>query len=105
MTLIELQEQLRINRCPFCGVDKPNLSKVWEKSTTNSEGENKRLWRAYLCSRCGSIVTACAEDANRYTDGIFPYDEGHRSKDIPATPRAYLEQAIASIHAPAGEVM
>lgn len=105
MALIELQEHLRISRCPFCGVDKPNLSKVWETWTKNSEGENKRLWRAYVCGRCGGLVTAYAKDANRYTDGIYPYDEGRRSQDIPAKPRAYLEQAIASIHAPAGAIM
>lgn len=105
MALIEFQEHLRIGRCPFCGVDKPNLSKVWETWTANSEGKGKRLWRAYVCARCGGLVTAYIKEGGRYTDSIFPYDEGKRSMDIPERPRAFLEQAISSIHAPAGALM
>ncbi len=55
--------------------------------------------------RCGGVTTAYAEASDDFTDGIFPYDEGKESKDIPQKPRAFLEQAIASIHAPAGAVM
>lgn len=105
MALIRLQEQLRLDRCPHCGVDRPNLPKIWESQTTNSEGTNKRLWRMYACARCGGVTTAYAKEPDQYTDGIFPYDEGKESKDIPSKPRAFLEQAIASIHAPAGAVM
>ena len=105
MALIRLQEHLRLERCPHCGVDRPNLSKVWETNTTNSEKTNKRLWRFYVCARCGGVTTAYANEPDDYTDGIFPYDEGKESKDIPQKPRAFLEQAIASIHAPAGAVM
>jgi hypothetical protein len=105
MALVKLQRHLRIARCPHCGVDRPNLATVWENFTTNSEGENKKLWRAYVCARCGGITTACANDSDHYTDGIYPYDEGLPSDSIPAKARAYLEQAIASRHAPAGAVM
>lgn len=100
-----MQEHLRLDRCPHCGVDRPNLTKIWDTFTTNSEGTNKRLWRGYKCARCGGITTAFAKDADSYTDGVFPYDEGKRSRDIPPKPRAFLEQAIGSIHAPAGAVM
>jgi DNA-directed RNA polymerase subunit RPC12/RpoP len=105
VTLIRLQEHLRLDRCPHCGVDRPNLPKLWESYTTNSEGTGKRLWRAYRCARCGGITTAFANEPDGYTDGIFPYDEGKRSRDILDKPRAFLEQAIASLHAPAGAVM
>jgi hypothetical protein len=105
VALIRLQEHLRIERCPHCGVDKPNLAKLWEAWTTNSENTNKRIWRFYVCARCGGVTTAFSEQPENYTKGIFPYDEGKRSGDIPAKPRAFLEQAVASIHAPAGAVM
>lgn len=105
MALIRLQEHLRLDRCPHCGVDRPNLPKIWETLTTNSEKTNKRLWRVYSCARCGGVTTAYAKEADNYTEGIFPYDEGNESKDIPPKPRAFLEQSIASIHAPAGAVM
>jgi hypothetical protein len=105
MSLIELQEHLRISRCPYCGVDRPNLAKIWESWTHNSEGRGKRFWRAYACARFGGLVTAYVKEGEKFTAGIFPFDEGTRSKDIPAKPRAYLEQAIASLHAPAGAIM
>lgn len=105
MTSVQLQRHLRIERCPHCGVDKPNLAVVAEVWTSNSESEGKRLWRFYSCARCGGVTTACSDQEDHMTQTIFPYDEGKLSNDIPARPRRYLEQAIASIHAPAGAVM
>jgi len=105
MPLIRLQQHLRLERCPHCGVDRPNLTKLWEVQTANSEGGQKRLWRFYVCARCGGVTTAYGQQAENYTEGIFPYDEGKASKEIPEKPRAFLEQAVASIHAPAGAVM
>jgi hypothetical protein len=102
---IELQEHLRLNSCPHCNVNRPNLAKISEVYTANSEGTNKRLWRFYVCARCGGVTTAYANKPDDFTKGIFPYDEGKEAKDIPTKPRAFLEQAIASIHAPAGAVM
>jgi hypothetical protein len=104
MTLIRLQEHLRLERCPFCNVDRPNLDKLWETKTTNSEGTNEALWRFYKCARCGGVVTAWANGPDGYTDGIIPAPKGV-SKHIPAKAQSFLFQAIQSIHAPAGAIM
>jgi hypothetical protein len=104
MTLVRLEEHLRLERCPFCNVDRPNLNKVWETNPKNSEGDSRGLWRFYQCARCGSIVTAWAKESDRYTDGIIPSPSGV-SKDIPNKANSYLLQAVQSLHAPAGAIM
>ncbi len=62
------------------------------------------MWAFYSCGRCGGIVTASAPDHNLEVLEIFP-DSRKVSDDIPDRARSYLEQAIASIHAPSGAVM
>ena len=104
MSLVKLQEHLRLERCPFCYVDRPNLEKIWETKPKNSEGKLVGLWRFYKCARCGCIVTAWAKDADHYTDGIIPAPSGV-SKHVPNKANSYMLQAIQSIHAPAGAIM
>jgi len=104
MALVGLLEHLRLERCPFCNVDKPNLDKIWETKTTNSEGAGNTLWRFYKCARCGGVVTAWGKEAGGYTDGIIPAAK-YVSKDVPKKARTFLLQALQSIHAPAGAIM
>lgn len=104
MVLIEVAEQLRAERCPFCNVDRPNLEKIWETYTENSEKEKKRFWRFYKCARCGGVVTATAKAPGQYANAIFPFQEA-AAKELPKKAHTYLEQSIQSIHAPAGAVM
>lgn len=105
VALIRLENNLRLERCPHCRVDRPNLVMAAEFFTTNSEDTHQRIWRAYKCMRCGGATTAVATEPDNYIDGIFPEIEGRGSRHIPEKPRAFLEQAMASIHAPAGAVM
>lgn len=104
MALVKLQENLRLERCPFCSVDRPNLPKILETKTTNSEDKSGTLWRFYKCARCGGVVTAWAENANDFTNGIIPTSK-EVSKDIPNKAGSFLLQAVQSIHAPAGAIM
>ena len=104
MNLVKLNEHLRLERCPFCNVDRPNLAKVWETVPKNSEGHSQGLWRFYECGRCGGIVTAWADDADRYVKGIIPTSKAV-SSHIPARASSYLLQALQSLHAPAGAIM
>lgn len=104
MALVEVDEHLRVERCPFCNVDRPNLAKIWETYTENSEKVNKRFWRFYKCARCGGVVTATAKNPGLYADRIFPFQDA-AAKELPKKAHTFLEQAIQSIHAPAGAVM
>lgn len=103
--MIRLGNILRLQRCPHCLVDRPNLVMAAEFSTTDSEDNHRRLWRAYKCERCGGVTTASAKESDAYINEAFPRIEVQVSPHIPEKPRAFLEQAVASVNAPAGAVM
>ena len=99
-----LQANLILDRCPHCSVANPNLARLHNLQTNDHANKNTRMWAFYKCGRCGGIVTASAPDQNLEVLEIFP-DSRKVSNDIPDRARSYLEQAIASIHAPSGAVM
>lgn len=99
-----LEQILRIERCPHCNVDNPNMSKVAEFHTNDSEGQRQRLWRVYACSRCGGVVTAWAPGHGHGVHEMFPESKSVDDA-LPDRARAYLQQAMQSVHAPAGAVM
>lgn len=99
-----LDDHLKINRCPHCSVDNPNLIKVTEFATTADNGQNGRKWKVYKCVRCGGVVTAFAfqgyNDVSKIYPGVQSVDE-----NLPHKVKAFLQQAIDSTFAPAGSVM
>lgn len=95
---------LDLDRCPHCSVARPNLSKQHALESNNHVGNNLRVWFIYQCSRCGGVVTAWARALSGTCEQIFP-TVMEVSSDIPNNSKEYLEQAISSIHAPAGAVM
>ncbi|MAI31666.1 MAG: hypothetical protein CMM07_08350 [Rhodopirellula sp.] len=101
---IELDFTLKLPRCPFCNVDRPNLMSEFDLTPKDSEGNSRGTWRFYRCNRCGSIVTAWAHEHLGRVLGVIP--EARRlSDDIPPRPKAYLQQALESRHVPSGAVM
>lgn len=98
-----LASQLVLQRCPHCGVDRPNLTIVGQHEPITFNNR-KRFWRIYACARCGGLVTAEACGWDDEVDQIFPSPQGV-SDDIPARARIYLDQAISSMSSPAGAVM
>ena len=98
-----LQTQLVLARCPHCGVDKPNLNFVWQTEPFAFNGQ-RRYWRAYICARCAGLITAEASGWDNEVDRILPVPQDV-SEDLPPRARAYLDQAITSLSAPAGAVM
>lgn len=102
--MIKLLNDLELEKCPHCNVDKPNFRLIHKFATNSSNGHNKRFWGVYSCRRCGGAVIAYAmqEDGNIYN--IYP-DQDEVDENIPEKARSYLKQAIDSLHAPAGSVM
>jgi len=99
-----LRVQLDLARCPYCKVDTPTLHSHADFGTHALGNANPRYWRAYSCSRCGGVVIACASaDAGE----VLEFHPKLESVDtaIPEPSRNYLEQAVDSLHAPAGSVM
>lgn len=96
--------QAQLDKCPHCSVDKPSLSQNARFSTTNFAGSNQRFWVAYACSRCGGVVIAASPQEHGNVHEIYPSSRLVNDA-IPNPARSYLQQAIDTLHAPAGSVM
>lgn len=108
-----------VTRCPQCGIANPNLrfSSFVLYPRTNSEQVSG--WVIYQCSTCYDVVcskgtfsfTQMNSQAAQYllsnsqfTAIIIPRGRTIEN-DLPVKARSYLEQAIASLHAPDGAIM
>lgn len=101
-----LDDNLKLNRCPHCSIDIPNLiTVVPDFKTASDTNQHIRIWRVYKCVRCGGVVTAnCGQNNDRNVWNVYP--ESFTLDDIlPTKVKAYLQQAIDSVYAPAGSVM
>lgn len=100
----DLTNLFELDRCPHCRVDHPNLQVQAKFKTTTHAGDNPRIWKAYMCSRCGGAILASSNREDGWAYEIYPnmtvVDEA-----IPEPARTYLNQAIDSLHSPAGSVM
>ena len=103
---------LPLTRCPHCNVAKPHLKLHFGFENDNDRQNAKRRWGMYQCSICGGVTLAVASAVAQGREGTiygdidqwWPSSQSvHES--IPDRARMFLEQAIASIHAPAGAVM
>ena len=99
-----LSQNLILPRCPHCAVANPNLFKLHQLETNNHIGDRLRRWIIYSCGSCGGVITAWAPQFGLEVHEYFPVSLSVKD-DVPEKPRAYLQQALESIHAPAGAVM
>jgi hypothetical protein len=100
-----MEDLLTLDRCPRCQVARPLLTVLWNKATTDYNGDNKRFWFTYACSSCGGVVLSHARDhvANPPIE-VLPAPR-EVSQHVPGRAKQYLEQAVSSMHSPAGAVM
>ncbi|TAL74802.1 MAG: DUF4145 domain-containing protein [Rhodanobacter sp.] len=101
---MRLEGQLRLPRCPHCGVDSPMLPMVHQFGTADAAGTNKRTWLVYSCRRCGGAILAGGAQVNQPVQEMYPSSRDV-DESVPDTPKQYLTQAMNSRHAPAGAVM
>lgn len=99
-----LQSNLDISRCPHCNVDQPNLGQKSAIQTEDFSGSHKRYWKIYQCVRCGGLITASAPHDGGPVSEIYP-SSTQLDESLPPTAKGYLDQALNSLHAPAGAVM
>ena len=99
-----LVQELDIPRCPRCGVASPHMSTQQETNTQSANGGPLRFWRTYRCGSCAGIVLA---ESPEVAGAIIRMDPAPETVDdvIPERARAYLTQALDSLHAPSGAVM
>lgn len=99
-----LTQNLELARCPHCCIDNPNLTAKLETETVDHNRENARRWKFYVCSRCGGVVTAWSRRENDTVIGVLP-QPAEVDPTIPSPACEYLQQALNSLHSPAGAVM
>lgn len=104
LAMPKLENQLQLKKCPHCNVDRPSLHEVTHFGTNNYNNTVTRIWRTYQCSRCGGVVLAGAKHGTSEISEMYP-NSIIISETIPARAKEYLEQAVDSIHAPAGAIM
>jgi hypothetical protein len=104
--MLQLLNHLKLERCPHCGVDRPNLYQLSRFETLDDQGRNGRSWACYGCSRCGGVVMgSCAKgDATQQVKELSPKPQ-QVDDAIPDRAKEYLSQALSSMNAPAGAVM
>ncbi|HRF07360.1 MAG TPA: DUF4145 domain-containing protein [Xanthobacteraceae bacterium] len=104
--------QLELDRCPHCSIAAPNFYLVWGSQgyVAHTDSSAYRMWGAYACRSCGSIVAVRGEPnsgsdgGTLRLDGIFPaVTQAH--KDIPDVARRFLQQAFETLHAPDAAAM
>ena len=100
----DLKQNLQLGRCPHCSVARPNLRSEQMFETKDHGGGNRRVWGIYVCASCGGVVSASASNPGKPVLEHFPTSRTI-SEELPERPRAYLQQALESLHAPAGAVM
>ncbi len=96
--------ELGLERCPHCNVARPRLQRVHYHETANHKGGNPRVWSLYDCGTCGGVVMTVAFKGDAAVQTAWP-SATTVSDMVPARAKNYLEQAISSLHAPAGAVM
>ena len=69
---MQLDNNLSLDRCPHCGISKPNLPHSWSTLTTNHSGRNRRNWKVYQCTGCGGLIIACASEKSPEITNIYP---------------------------------
>ena len=99
-----IQSQLQLNRCPHCNVDRPLLGKAWDHQTNNYAQNHLRYWAIYQCNRCGGCILCASNHNGGPVSEQYPSTQAMDNESIPARARSYLDQAINSLHAPAGAV-
>lgn len=99
-----LNTLLDLTRCPHCNVDRPTLTAVGNALTSSYTNDVTRVWRFYACARCGGVVTAAAQANGGIVTQMYPASLTV-SENVPQAARDYLDQALSTLHAPAGSVM
>ena len=100
----EGQDELPLDRCPHCNVTRPRISILWTHSTGSYNKHNVRSWSTYWCQTCGGVLLTETLNSMAIINRIWP-EPVAVSDTIPERARHYLNQAIASVHAPAGAVV
>lgn len=102
------QAQIALEQCPHCGISRPTMALLAQKTTSAYNGQHTRVWSMYRCSTCGGVTLTAGVHANPTTNSAITQmwpEPKLVSGTIPKRAQTYMTQALASRHAPAGAIM
>lgn len=99
-----LDEHLKLNNCPHCSVDYPNMVSQHEFNTSWDNGHESKKWGVFVCKRCGGAVLALSYPPDKQVVAVYPTTET-ADINLPKRVRYYLDEAMRSVSTPAGSVM
>ncbi|GAB2567917.1 DUF4145 domain-containing protein [Spirosoma areae] len=102
--MIELDEHLKIDTCPHCSVDYPNMIVEYAFKTSYDNGKEPKIWRVYICKRCGGSVLAMGYPPGNQVSKIYPNAETP-DINLPDNVRTYLGEAMRSTSTPIASVI
>jgi len=105
MADITQQDLLDLTKCPHCSVAAPLLQRVHHFHYQGVKGGGTKDWSIYMCRSCGLPIAAGGKHgAGGRIDVLIPQPR-EIDAEIPERPRAYLQQAVDTLHAPSASVM
>jgi hypothetical protein len=102
--MLYLESHLILERCPHCRVANPNITQLANFNTKSFNNSNLRYWAVYKCNRCGGAITASSDNKDGYVKEMYP-SAISIDDNIPEKAKAFLAQAVDSMHAPSGAIM
>jgi len=97
--------QLTLDRCPHCGISAPSLNQLSVHQPAPRKGGQNAVWTVYGCAWCGGVVMTRSNTANHQVVAKMWPDFPSAPDELPQRARDFLNQAMASSHAPAGAVV
>lgn len=99
-----LHNMFELETCPHCGVNRPALFMQTNFETKSHKGDKRRVWYIYTCAKCGGVISAAGNNPGQPAWEIYPSSKTV-DDSLPLKAKAYLEQALNSLHAPSGAIM
>ena len=108
------QPDLKLDRCPHCGIAKPRLNYTDRVQTASHANADHREWCFYVCSHCGGVVmtmapllrVATSRDTMyaAHINGMWPSVDS-APEEPPDRAKHFLQQAMDSLHAASASIM
>lgn len=101
---MKLDDTLKLNNCPHCLVDLPNLIRKQLFDTNSDENNEAQKWGLYVCQRCGGAILAVTYPPSDEIAETFPAIETV-NLSLPEQVKRFLGQAIRSLTIPDASVV
>ncbi|UHG92531.1 DUF4145 domain-containing protein [Spirosoma oryzicola] len=99
-----LDSTLKLNNCPHCWVDTPNLVSRHTLDTDSDEKDEPQKWGVYACVRCGGVILALSYPPSTEVIETYPSTEVV-NQALPEQVKRFLGQAMRTLSTPDASVI